>query len=232
MELGLTILETQEIERKRIARDLHDSTIQALTGLVHKTELCQKLLMTDPERTMNELSMMTENLRSVINEMRSIIYNLQPVSLNDLGLTATIQRFIDNASMNNAMQIVFRSHGEERELNPVLTLSVYRIIQEACTNSISHSGGNSLVVHLSYLDDSIEIRVEDDGKGFSYNESVREAMAEGHGYGLTIMKERVNLLNGEISIESVKDKGTKILVRIPLGRIYINDKISDANLTL
>lgn len=223
MDLGLSILETQEIERKRIARDLHDSTIQALTNLVHKTELCQKLMVSDPERTMTELSLMADNIRSIISEMRSIIYNLQPVSLNDLGLTATVQRYIDSIAINNEnIQILFRSHGDEREINSVISLSVYRIIQEACSNSIAHSAGHSLIVHLSYLDDAIEIRVEDDGKGFSAKESVKAAIAEGHGYGLSIMKERVNLLNGEINISSVIDKGTKILVRIPIGKIYLN----------
>ncbi len=215
MEIGLKILETQEMERKRIARDLHDSTIQALTNLLHKTELCQKLLDNDKERTKSELISMNESVKSIINEMRSIIYNLQPMSLTDLGLAATIERFIDSINIENNKQIVFRVHGEKRSINSLISLSAYRIVQEACNNAIKHSEANSVVVHLAYLDDYIEIRIEDDGKGFNKDEKKKLAEKEKHGYGLPIMQERVSLLNGELFINSVNEKGTKILVRIP-----------------
>lgn len=223
MDLGLKILETQEIERKRIARDLHDSTIQAMTNLVHKTEICQKLLDNDKERTRIELSAMNESIRSIINEMRSIIYNLQPMSLGDICLSSTIERFIDSLNCNNKVQAIFRLHGTEKELESVIELSIYRIIQEACNNSMKHSKGNSVIIHLSYLEEYIEIRVEDDGIGFNYEENVKRAQAEGHGYGLSIMRERVSLLKGELYINSSIEKGTKILVKIPV--IYKDTEI-------
>ena len=92
--LKLKLLETQELERQRIARELHDSSVQCLTGLVHKTELCTKLLELDPPRCRLEMLSMTKSLRSIIEEMRQMIYDLHPMSMDDIGFDDVIEREI------------------------------------------------------------------------------------------------------------------------------------------
>ena len=91
----LSILEIQENERQRISRELHDSTVQNLTSIVHKTELCNKLLDIDPIRCRLELTMMSRTLRDIIDDTRKLIYNLRPMSFDDIGLDVTIERAID-----------------------------------------------------------------------------------------------------------------------------------------
>ena len=101
LNTGINILDLQERDRQRIARDLHDSTVQNLTSLIHKIQLCLRLVDMDPVRTKLELGSMTNTLKAVINELREIIYNLKPMSLEDLGLLLTVERYANQLMMNH-----------------------------------------------------------------------------------------------------------------------------------
>ena len=212
------ILEIQEKDRQRIARDLHDSTVQNLTSLIHKTELCSRLVDIDPTRTRLELNTMSITLKAVINEIREIIYNLKPMSLDDLGLITTIERFINQLMMCHDIKIKFTHNNEKSNLLPVIKLSIYRMIQEACNNAIKHSEANNIDVNLKFYDKSITITVKDNGRGFDLDNKKDYILSDYHGYGLPIMKERVYLLSGTMNIQSGLNKGTIVTITIPISR--------------
>ena len=221
---GLNMLELQEQERQRIARDLHDSTVQNLASLIHKCDLCSRIVDTDPNRTRLELYTMSNTLKSIINEIRQIIYNLKPMSLEDLGLTVTVDRFINQLMMCHSIKIRLHHNDEEYGLLPIIKLSLFRMIQEACNNAIKHSEATTIDITLKYKEDSISVSVEDNGNGFNI-ESLKDCdSSDYHGYGLTIMKERVNYLSGTMKIESKIDKGTIVSINVPItkckGEIY------------
>lgn len=216
---GLNMLELQEQDRQRIARDLHDSTVQNLTSLIHKCELCTRFIDTDPVRTRLELNIMSNTLKSVINEIREIIYNLKPMSLEDLGLTITVERFINQLMMSHDIKIVFHHNDEKNGILPVIKLSVFRMIQEACNNAIKHSEATKIDINLKYKENSISVSIKDDGKGFDIESQKNFETPEYHGYGLPIMKERVYLLSGTMNIESRINKGTIVTINIPITKI-------------
>ena len=212
----LTILEIQENERQRISRELHDSTVQNLTGMVHKTELCSKLMEMDPIRCKLELSMMSRTLRDIINDTRQMIYNLRPMSFDDIGLDITIERAIDKIKTDKGCNIVFTVEGNSYSIHPVVGITLLRIIQEACNNAIKYADANIISVKMIYEQDEVIIIISDDGKGFDLEGLDTSSRSDNSGFGLSMMKERVYLLSGEIDISSEINVGTKIQVKVPI----------------
>lgn len=209
----LTILETQENERQRISRELHDDTVQNLTSMVHKVELCSKLVEMDPIRCKLELVTLGKTLREIINDTRQMIYNLRPMSFDDIGLDVTIERTLDKIA---AKKVDFSVIGEPYRIKPVIGITLLRIIQEACSNAIKHAGSSYIKVTLQYEPNEIKLTVEDDGIGFDVEHMDTSTKKDNSGFGLSMMKERIYLLSGNINIESKINCGTKIYVTVPI----------------
>lgn len=213
----LTLLEAQENERQRISRELHDSTVQNLTAIVHKAELCSKLIDIDSIRCKLELTMMSRNLRDIINDTRQMIYDLRPMSFDDIGLEVTIERALDKIKNDMSCNIGFIVEGEPYFIKPVIGITVLRIIQEACNNAIKYADSNFISVKLIYEEDAIIISIEDDGNGFDIDNLDTSTRNDNSGFGLSMMRERVYLLSGEIEIQSKEDVGTRIQVKVPIN---------------
>jgi len=222
-EMGINVLETQENERKRIARDLHDSTVQNLTNMMHKTELCTRLIDIDPIRAKLELQTMINTIKTTINDMRNIIFGLRPMSIDDLGLIATIERYIRDVTKNHEVDIALKMNSEEKSILPVINLTLFRIVQEACNNAIKHGKSKKIIIEISYDTDSILLSIKDNGKGFKMDgyKEVKANIISGH--GLSMMKERIIILAGDFDIKSKENEGTTICVKVPLNitrRVY------------
>lgn len=213
---GITLLKIQENERQRISRELHDSTVQNFTSLVHKTELCGKLVDMDPVRCKLELNMMSKTLREIINDTRQMIYNLRPMSFDDIGLDVTIERALEKLESSEAKKVTFSVEGEPYKINSVIGITILRIIQEACSNAIKHAEASIITVTLSYLENMISLKIEDDGNGFDVEQQNEKYRKDNSGFGLSMMKERVYLLSGNINITSKINCGTTIFVEVPI----------------
>ena len=212
---GMKILEQQENERSRIARDLHDSVVQVLTNLVHKCEICSKIIDVDSIRAKLELEIMSRNLRDAISEMRSIIYDLRPMSFDDLGLNITLESFINDVKARTNMEVSLSIEGEANVLPSIMQLTIFRIVQEATNNSIKHSKGKNLNIILKHDFDKISLTIKDDGIGIK-EETDDSKQTMYTGFGLDMMKERVALLSGKIDVINCEDGGTSIEVIIPI----------------
>lgn len=211
------ILETQEMDRNRISRELHDSTVQSLTSLGHKLEYCSKMIDRDPIQVKLELQSMGELNKEIINDMREIIYDLRPMSLNNLGLVSTIEAYCLHLRRNSNMEIDFKSEGNEKELDSVYSVTLYRIIQEACNNAIRHSMARKISVSISFTDDFVKTIVADNGVGFNLQDIEKQAKEKSlRSFGLAIMKERIRLLSGSLIIDTKPGNGTKVAVTVPI----------------
>lgn len=213
--MKMTLLRTVETERQRIARDLHDSTTQDLTSLLHKTELCSKLLEVDPPRCKMELLSMGKTLREVIEETRKMIYDLRPMAFDDVEFGVTIERFLDRFSRLNHISCEFHVEGMPCPLDHVVQITLLRVIQEACNNSLHHAQASRLDIDLIYEEERLTIRIVDDGRGFDMN-TLAETSEEG--FGMSTMKERVYLLSGTLCINSGEGDGCTIEVVIPVSK--------------
>ena len=209
----LSILDVQEKERQRIARDLHDTSLQNLTYLVHKVELSSLYIDEDPVKAKLELATIEKGIREVIEDIRNDIFALRPMSVDDLGLKETIEKLL--AVVNQDMR--FRIITDIDEIPIVQSdsaeymrlISIYRIIQECVQNAIKHSSGNEIVVRLKNYGNVYQIVVWDNGKGFD----VSEASKMDKHFGLSVIKERVLFLDGKIKIDT--DNGTSIEIEVP-----------------
>lgn len=202
----------QEKERNRIATELHDTTIQNLVHLIHSIELSSMFIDTDPIRAKLELASCSNILKSSIDGIRDIIFDLRPMSLNDLGLKKCIDDFITNMKVHYP-SVFFYCDIDDFESKYDFNINVLRIVQECVTNSLKHSKSSDLYLNLKYLENSINIIVKDNGIGFDINNI--NNIHSNH-FGLSIVEERVKLLKGTLNIKSIIDKGTEIIISLPI----------------
>lgn len=215
--LGIKLLKTQELERKRIARDLHDTTVQNLTSLIYKTELCEKYVDIDNIRVKLELEIMKKTLRTTIQDMREIIYDLRPMNLDDLGLISSVERYIDQAMRSSGIIIHFEVEEENFEFNKIVSSTLMRIVQEATNNAIKHSKADTLNISIKSDEENIILTIIDDGIGFDTKKFINNKHKVISNFGLSVMRERVNLLSGLFEIDSKKNIGTKITISVPIS---------------
>ena len=211
-QIGMKIIKAQEEERRRIARDIHDGPAQNIASLVIKTEIVEKLLKRGNIHIEDELKDIKTQLRAVLKEIRGIMYDLRPISLDEVGLIPTIERMAADMSYEKNIAIEIKKISDYPIFNSLNKLIVYRIVQESLNNIIKHSGAKNVVIRMDVRQDSINGSVSDDGKGFD-TDSFMEA--KNKSFGLSSMKERAEIAHGSITIKSVVGKGTKIMFSIP-----------------
>ncbi|MBP9562518.1 MAG: sensor histidine kinase [Acetoanaerobium sp.] len=211
-QIGMKIIKAQEEERRRIARDIHDGPAQNIASLVIKTEIVEKLLKRGNIHIEDELKDIKTQLRAVLKEIRGIMYDLRPISLDEVGLIPTIERMAADMSYEKNIAIEIKKISDYPIFNSLNKLIVYRIVQESLNNIIKHSGAKNVVIRMDVRKDSINGSVSDDGKGFDADSFME---AKDKSFGLSSMKERAEIAHGSITIKSVVGKGTKIMFSIP-----------------
>lgn len=212
------IIEIQEIERQRIARELHDSIVQSLTNTIHKIEICTKIMDVDTVRCRLELHVISKTIRDIIQEMRNIIYDLRPTSLDDFQLDNILEKEIHKICKSEILNVSYETLGESIELSPMMSLSILRIVQEACNNIMKHARAENVLIQVEYKKEKIVVRIEDDGVGFIIDDIQNLKKEDGSGLGISMMKERVFLFAGRLELNSEPGKGTKILVEVPIDK--------------
>lgn len=213
-ERNLWVLDIQEKERQRIARDLHDTSLQNLAHLVHKIELASMYIDKDVLQAKLELATVNKNLKAVIDEIRNTVFDLRPMSFDDLGLKESFERlFTRLKEINTSFDFDTKIDTITCD-NDLILMTIFRVVQEACSNAIKHSNGNKIKIVIEQIDNNCNIMIRDNGIGYSLDEVMEKK--DKH-FGIAIMKERVNLLGGNISFQSDADKGTEIRMCIPLN---------------
>ena len=210
-DLSIRIIEAQENEKKRISRDIHDGPAQSLANVIFKAEYASKIIDTSPNKAKKEIAELQEDVRNTLKDIRKIIYDLMPMSLDDLGLVPTLNKLISNIMDNNPIQVKFNVVQNSVIDNPLINLMTFRVIQEAFNNILKHAKCKhvELDVHISNLE--IHVNICDNGIGFD----VDQISLKPTGYGLYNMRERIDIVGGALTIQSQRNKGTTIAMRIP-----------------
>ncbi|WP_094605411.1 Signal transduction histidine-protein kinase/phosphatase DegS [Sporomusa silvacetica DSM 10669] len=208
---GAKIIRAQEEERRRVAREIHDGPAQAMANIVFRAEVCERLVDVDLGRAKNELKDLREQVRVALRETRTIIFDLRPMTLDDLGLVPTIRRVLETIKERCSIFSEVKVLGEEKRLDTYVEIGLFRIIQEALNNVEKHSKATTIWLRIDFRPSVVSAVVEDDGQGFD------TASASGNeSFGLMGMRERINLLGGELTIKSEIGKGTLVFVTVPL----------------
>ncbi len=215
-ELLRQILSIQEEERRRIARELHDETSQVLASLTANLEAASGMLPTDSDAVKARLKEAQTLSISVLDEVHRLIYQLRPSLLDDLGLVTAVRWLADNNLRPTGIKVSYKTVGRIRRLDAQLETTLFRVIQEAVNNIAKHAGARNAEVNLHFKKNTIGVRVRDDGSGFDVEEAI-SSKDRPRGLGLLGMKERIELMDGTLKIQSHPGGGTEIHIEIPLN---------------
>lgn len=205
------LAEGQEAERARIARELHDETVQSLIAVAQSIDLAKTFLEKDSEQAAQMLQMARVQAVESATTLRNLIANLRPPALEELGLVPALEMLTEGTG-NAAIHV----NGIQRRLSPVQELALFRGVQEALNNTKRHSHAKHIDITINYRPDQISVRVADDGRGFTLrSHGVETFVAEGH-YGLMGIRERVEHLGGCFELATTPGKGTSVTLTLPL----------------
>jgi signal transduction histidine kinase len=211
-DLFKRVVEAQESERQRIARELHDETGQALTAIGLGLRAVATVMGQNPDKATNNLHQLEGTTATALTELQRLIGDLRPSHLDDLGLPAALRWYAGDLEERVPLKIEVRIEGEPHSLTPEANTTIFRIFQEALTNVVKHAHAARVDVDLNYLPDRITLQVKDDGKGF--DPAIR-ANPGRPTWGLTGMEERTALLDGKLYVYSVPGQGTLVEMTIP-----------------
>jgi PAS domain S-box-containing protein len=211
---GLTarLFHSQEEERKRIARELHDEAGQALTGINFALETIEKGVSSDNGHIKTLIHDIKKQINRTHQEMRQISYRLHPALLSDLGLEPALESYLSSISKHSMLEVDFRMVGFEGRVDPEIEIVLYRLSQEALTNTLKHSRAKHFKLSIIKGYPQIIFLAEDDGIGFALSEFDQPK----HTLGLLSMRERAAMLGGNFSVRTSPGKGTKIRIEIPI----------------
>lgn len=212
----VSVLNSQEDERKRIARELHDETAQALIVLGRQVEAAEEAA--ESEELIEQLSKLRDMVDHTLHGVRRFTSDLRPPLLEELGLPRTLEILGGRVGREVGLDIEVEIKGEPQQLLPELELAIYRLAQESLNNVRRHAEAQHARVVLKYGSDAVELYVSDDGIGFDVPEDSKELMRSGR-LGLMGMYERARLFGGRTAIESKESEGTKVSIYIPISPI-------------
>ncbi len=217
-ELGLALILAQEDERRRVSREMHDGPAQLLANVALRIDLCERLFDTDLNQVRKELGELKRLVRQTLREVRKVIFDLRPMSLDDLGVIPALREYLKGFEKRTRISTEVVIIGKEERFDPALEVGLFRLAQEALTNIEKHSGATQAQVNIEVTDKSVQVVIKDNGRGFD-PDKVRE---EEDKFGLISMQERAELLGGSLQIMSVPGEGTRIRIMVPLkeGNTY------------
>ncbi|MBD7985220.1 histidine kinase [Sporosarcina sp. Sa2YVA2] len=211
-DFAIQIIHAQEEERKRLSRDIHDGPAQMLANVLLRSGLIEKTYNEKgPNEALSELNQLKEMVRNALLEVRRIIYDLRPMALDDLGLIPTLRKYVTTVmEYEKDVTIHFMNNGIEKRFESSFEVGIFRLVQECISNALKHGNSRDVWVKVEWLRDTMNIVVKDNGIGFDQNQTKEKS------FGIIGMRERIELLKGEMKIISSIGSGTTVFFRVPL----------------
>jgi signal transduction histidine kinase len=202
------IVDAQELERRRLARELHDETGQALSSILLGLKALEEKVEGDGAR--RAVSDVRELVVATLRDVRRLAVELRPKVLDDFGLVPALERLTHGFAETTRIAVDLEASAITERLPPEIETAIYRIVQESLTNVVKHARAGRVSVLLTRADGSIKAVIEDDGTGFD------PSATDGGGIGLVGMRERIELLDGTLTVESSATTGTTVAVEVPV----------------
>lgn len=216
-----TIMDTEDQERRRISKEIHDSLGQTLSAIALNMDMVDKEIELLSEKQQGRFKKVAALVNEAVKESRNIAHNLMPSTLSDFGYPLAVENMLDSLEGATDTQFKFYTNYETGKLDQTVELGLYRITQEAVNNSIKHSKAKSVTIQLMYYPDMLILTIEDDGEGFDLKNTDEISR-----FGLNSMENRARSLNAEFSIDSEPEKGTIITLQMHLKNNKNEDTIS------
>lgn len=211
------IVQAQETERQRLARQMHDGPAQSLTNFILQTEICQRLFDRNPARAAEELNTLKNVASVTFQKVRDFIFDLRPMMLDDLGIVPTVRRYVDSFREKNDIQVQLDIIGEERRLQSYREVMIFRGIQELMGHARDYANATEIEIRLDISGAKVKMIVIDNGRGFdaeaafSGEDHVQDARVQ----GLITLRETYELVGGTMSVVSSETEGTTVRLELP-----------------
>jgi len=214
-DFSLKIIEAQEEERKRVSREIHDGPAQMMANVLVRSDLIERTYREKGvDKALIEIKDLKVMVRNALTEVRRIIYDLRPMALDDLGLVPTLKKYLMTIEdYNQGCRIHFQSVGEERRILSNYEVAIFRLVQESVTNAMKHGKCQQIWVKVEWCTKLVTVTIKDNGTGFD------PKLVQESSFGLLGMNERIDLLKGEMLVESSPGNGTTIMFRIPVDEV-------------
>jgi two-component system sensor histidine kinase DegS len=204
------LIQAQETERKRLSRQMHDGPAQALSNFILQTEIAMRLFEVDQERAREELNNLKGAASKTFQKVRDYIFDLRPMMLDDLGLVPTAKQYVNSFREKHSVDVDLTASGNERRLESYLEVLIFRAMQEFLNFAVTSGQAADITVLLD-MGATIRLDVEDNGSGVDINRLDRDEEA----IGIKVLQDRVELLGGELKIDSAIGQGTRISMTLP-----------------
>ena len=210
------LIQAQEAERERLSHQMHDGPAQILSNFIIHAEIAARTLDVDPKQARQELENLKQSAAKAFQEIRTYIFELRPMMLDDLGLSPTMKRYVASFADQTGIDTQIVVYGDEdRRYSKTQEIVIFRAIQELMSNSMLHNPDQRLQmqikIELTSDDQGLQVSIKDNGKGFNYDEVNRNSS----GYGLKLIRERVEMLQGTMDIKTAPSRGCTVTINIP-----------------
>jgi len=205
------VVNAQEAERQRLARQMHDGPAQAMSNFILQTEIAMRLLDADPRKAKDELASLKGSALGSFQKLRNFIFELRPMMLDDLGLTPTVRKYVDAFKEQTGIEVGVTVTGTERRLEPYLEVMIFRAVQELLSNAARHSQAANIKLQVDMGSEAVRVSVDDNGRGFDPQASRGTASL-----GLRLIRERAEMLGGTFDIDTAVGRGARIVFTVPV----------------
>ena len=219
--LGVQIIKAQEDERLRVSREIHDGPAQEMANLIYQASICERLVDTRPEEAKAGLQELRRQIRICLADVRQIIFDMRPMSLDDLGLVPALRQLVSKLEERKVLKTDFQVNGKERALEKHVEVTLFRIIQEGLNNIHRHAGVSEGRLRLLFSPNDLSILISDEGRGFDMEETEemrKSGTGNGH-FGILGMEERAKLIGASLNVISNPGEGTKIHVKFSYPKL-------------
>ena len=219
--LGVQIIKAQEDERLRVSREIHDGPAQEMANLIYQASICERLVDTRPEEAKAGLQELRRQIRTCLADVRQIIFDMRPMSLDDLGLVPALRQLVSKLEERKILKTDFQVNGKERALEKHVEVTLFRIIQEGLNNIHRHAGVSEGRLRLLFSSNDLSILISDEGRGFDMAETEemrKSGTGNGH-FGILGMEERAKLIGASLNVISNPGEGTKIHVKFSYPKL-------------
>jgi two-component system sensor histidine kinase DegS len=202
------VVDTQEEERRRIARQVHDGPAQAMANVVLQSEISERLYEVDQQRSRSELAALRQMVNKTLQELRGFIFELRPMILDDLGLVPTLRRYVQTLVDKHGIRIDFSSSGRDRRLGSDDEIAIFRLIQDSLIERIEKGAAKSVALQMDWKDTSLEVVLSSDGRELPPDSELTSGLRR---------SERLELLKGSSQQETRTDGRSVLSVGLPLS---------------
>ena len=213
----MQIIKAQEDERLRVSREIHDGPAQQMANLIYQASICERLVDIKPDEAKHGMQELRRQIRSCLTDVRQIIFDMRPMSLDDLGLVPAVRQLINKLDERNLLKTDFQVDGKSHPLDKHVEVCLFRMIQEALNNVYRHSGVTNAKVRMLFAPDHLAMVIADEGEGFdmaAMEEERKNSEGNGH-FGILGMEERASIIGAILTVLSEPGKGTKVHIKMP-----------------